>query len=453
MSLVTAIPGIIAFLVCIRCGPKDAFVYVYLPTLLLLPFDYHWEYTLHLHFAETAIIPIAAFYLVKSREWRWGLDDAAVVGLAAVTVYSEYVNFGYPLAQSLAIRHTCNLIFPYVLGKGILQSKEMNVRVSRIVVLLLTAVAITSIYEFRMTTDLYKALPGIFFPAQADPFATRRYGFTRIAGPFPHPILAGMIFIAAYRFARWLEWTGNWPDNIRLLPTSKVRLCEFALIAGSLMTLSRGPWIGAVVAALAIAILRAESIGAIGLRALLIALIAIPAVWAVKSYVSVDRSAAASSTQETAAYRNELIQKYVAIAEERPTWGWGYTDKGGGQAFPIVDGMTSIDNHYLLLALQHGEYALALMVFILLWTPLRLIVFRFRRLSEDPDALLALTLAGIYVAFAVSLGTAWLGGQTQPLLFLVAGWSEGLLLKPIAEEVTEELPVQRRAFRFERIMV
>jgi O-Antigen ligase len=436
-----------------RRGPKDALVYVYLPVLLLLPFSYHWEFTLHLTFAETAIIPIVLFYLVQSRHWRWGLCDLAVAALAAVTVYSEYVNSGYPLAQSLAIRQSCNLIFPYVLGKGILQSEEMSGRVAKTVVILLTIIAITSLYEFRMTTDLYKELPAVFFPDQADPFATRRYGFTRIAGSFPHPILAGMVLIAAYRLARWLEWTENWPGDIPFLAISKARFCELALLGGSLMTLSRGPWVGGIAAALAISLCRVRSGYALALRMLLITVVALPAIWIVKSYVSVERGNAASATQETAAYRNELIQKYIAIAEERPAWGWGYTDKGGGQAFPIVDGMTSIDNHYLLLALQHGEYALALMVIVLLWTPFRLIAFSVRRSYENAAALLMLSLAGIYIAFAVSLATAWLGGQTQPLLFLIAGWSEGLLLNPASERVIEKVSLQERPFRFERIMV
>jgi len=453
MSTVAAIPGIIALIVCMRRGPARAFVDVYLPTLLLLPSYYHWEFTLHLGFADTAILPIAAFFVFQPVKWHWSICDVAIVAFAAVTICSEYENSSYSMAQNVAIHQVCNIILPYVLGKGLIQSRELSVDLARKVTLLLTVVAITSIYEFRMTQDFYKALPGLFFSDQFDSFATRRYNYTRIAGPFPHPILAGMMLMAAYRFARWLEWTDAWQGNVGGFPISKLRFCELAILGGSLMTISRGPWIGGIAAAIVIVICRARSKQLRALYILVLTIVAIPVYFAGKSYVSVERNAAASSTQETAAYRHELLEKYVAIAEERPTWGWGFTDKpDGGQAFPIVDGMTSIDNHYLLLTLEHGEYALALMIFILVWTPGRLLPFGLKRSRDDPTASLALTLAGIYIAFAVSIATAWLGGQTQPMLFLVAGWSEGLLLGPAVEMTARQVVARRTTYRFQRVM-
>jgi len=261
-----------------------------------------------------------------------------------------------------------------------------------------------------------------------------------------------------YLFARWLEWTGLWGGAKGFLGLSKIRLCEFALLAGSAMTLSRGPWIGGAIAALGMWVFRSRNVRTLMLKAILIVLLIGPLWWGFSSYVAVSRSEAASATQETAAYRHELIEKYVDIVKLRPLLGWGFSDKPGGQAFPIIDGMASIDNYYLLLALQFGEIAFGLMVFILLWTPLRLIVFGLRRGFGNATGLLAVTLAGVYIAFAVSIGTAWLGGQDLPIFFLIAGWSEGILLgRPAAaaavERTTRPARSVNRVPRFERVMV
>jgi hypothetical protein len=455
LSAVAGIPGILALIVCMRSGPQRALVRVYLPTLLLLPTYFHWTFTLHLGFSETAIIPIAAVFIARSwNNWRWSLTDFLVLGLVAIMIVSQYVNSGYSMAQNLAIHGICNVILPYVLAKGMLHDEQLRVDFVKTVVILLAFIAITSIYEFRMTPDPYKILPAFFFPGQFDAFAQRRYNLTRIAGPFPHAILCGMMLAGAYWFARWLEWTGSWPGKVPFLPISKVKFCQLAIFGGCLMTISRGPWLGAIVAIVVVWLCMSRDKRALAINAFVLALAAVPIFWAASSYVSVTRDQSASETQETAAYRHELIQKYIVIAEERPIWGWGFTDDpGGGQAFPILDGMKSIDNHYLLLALEHGEFALALMVAILIWTPLRLLIYAERRAYGDPDGLLAFVLLGVYITFAVSIATVWLGGQTQPMLFLVAGWSEGLLLVPsrvrqtMTQSVASPIP-----YKFERVM-
>jgi hypothetical protein len=143
-----------------------------------------------------------------------------------------------------------------------------------------------------------------------------------------------------------------------------------------------------------------------------------------------------------------MNNRYLAIVQERPTWGWGMG------LFPVIDGMKSIDNHYLLLALNFGIYTLASMVLILLWMPMRLFRFGLRNSRDDPTTSLAVTLMGIFVVYIISIYTVWLGAQTQPMLFLVAGWSEALLVfhSPMMKTKVP-LPVQRVTYQFERVMV
>jgi hypothetical protein len=263
-----------------------------------------------------------------------------------------------------------------------------------------------------------------------------------------------VIMAIVYRIARWLDWSGAWTARMPHLPISKIRFCEIWIVAGSIMTLSVGPWLGALCGAVAVSICRASNRRrAIALLIAIVTLVGVPAYSAFKAYVSVDLSLARASgdrLQEDSAYRNKLLPLYIPIIEENPTWGWGRN------AFPVLDGMESIDNGYLLTALTFGVYALGLLVAILIWTPLRLAAFSQTLRRGDPAALAAFSLIGIYVMVTIATGTVWLGGETIGRFFFVIGaWSAGLLNAPLAETADSKPIVSRtRAqYAYRRVMV
>ena len=470
LSMLAGLPGLIALIVCLRRGPAYAFLNVYLPVLLLLPDECRMPISGQLNFSESAIIPIAAFYLWREgRNWVWSFTDFLVLGFAALVSISEYMDTEYWLAQHLALSMITTAILPYVVAKGLIVQERMGVAIAKRITILATIVAIVSVYQFRMTSNPFLNFASHLFPG-IDNGASFRYGFARISGPWTHPILAGVILAFAYRTARWLEWTDSWPGNVPLLtfsldPTvngpkqgrlvyiSKVRFCEIALIVGSLMTISRGPWLGAILAAAVMMLVRTRQrtfITALALSAIFIA--AVPVYYASDSYVSMNRFDASNEARESAAYRREMIERYIVIAEERPIWGWGSDVRGKG-LYPRVEGMDSIDNHYLLLALNAGMYSLASMVLLLLWVPARLLGFGLRNTRDDPVGSLAVTLMGSFILLAISISTAWLGAQTQPLLFIVAGWSEALLLIPVLTTAKVASPMRMVSNGFERVMV
>lgn len=447
ITLITGIPGLLALIVCIRRGPARALVNVYLPALLLLPDYYRWFFTGHLTFSETAILPIAAFFAINYwRDWKWSSTDFIVGTLISIMVVSEYENVGFFDARNLFLELVCTWILPYALAKGLIQSQHLQALFAKRVAVLLTIVSIVAVYEFKMAYNPYEAALGWIFPGWNVWVTTFRYGFPRIAGPYGHAILAGMILVAGYRVTRWLDWSGNWPGNVPFFPISKVRFCELWIVAAILMTLCRGPWVGAGVAALVVALGRARNRKRmIALTTIAITLASIPTYYAIKSYVSVSREDAASESQATAAYRREILETYVSVVERRPTWGYG-------RDFPRDGSMTSIDNYYLLLALTHGIYALLALAMLFLWMSVRLAWFGARLSREDPSASLAFTMLGVYLAFAVSIATVYLGLQAIPLLSMVTGWSEGMLLQPIHANGKASLPIALRPFRFERVM-
>jgi hypothetical protein len=449
MNLITAIPGLIALLVCIRRGPERALIDVYLPTLLLLPDSYHWMITGHLSFNQTAIIPIGGFLIARSwRNWQWSFLDLLVISYVAMSVTSEFVNTNFYSARNVALQSICNSILVYVVAKGILPREDLYASIAKRIVVCLAIVAIVSIYEFRMGRNPFDMILAPLFPGQYSAVWVARYGFLRPAGPYGHAILAGLMFAVGYRLTRWLEWGGYWPGNVSALPVSKVRFCQFCLIAGSVMTLSRGPWLAAGIAALVVGLGRARNRRhAIVVTALLILVVGIPFFQMARSYIWVERSQATSEMEETAAYRHELIERYIAIVEERPVWGWGRNN------FPTIDGMRSVDNHYLLLALTYGEFVLALFVVIILSEMTRLTRFCASHHGSAFPGSIALTFLGIYFVVVVSIGTVWLGGQTVQLFFLILGWGEGLVLtrslKPI---VGVRMPAQSVKSKIQMVM-
>ncbi len=457
MGFIVAIPALIALYRTIRGSAAAAFISVYLPVLLLLPEYYRWSLPglPDPTFSQAAILPIAFYALPAAlRTWRFTITDALVFSFAACIAYSEYQNAGYNEAQNLMFDMVASVVLPYMCAKALIEPMNLRVAFARQFAMLIFIVSGISIYEFRFGRTPWQILLNPFFPGQGDGWVTTfRYGFARVAGPYGHAILAGLIVIVGYRIQRWLEWGGHWEPRFEGLPWLKVpkaRVITGVILLGVLMTLVRGPWVGGVAGATLAIVGRAKN----RKRALLIlaggiVVIGIPvATWFI-SYASVGRSAATSDSQETAAYRKELIDKYVVIALQKSALGWGRN------TWPKVQGMPSIDNYYLLLALMHGLIADVLFVLILLTTIWRLI----RLEMKVPDyraarSSLGFTLAAAFIGIAITIGTVYMGLTVTPVVALMAGWADGYILAGGQTRARATTQVQQSAalFSFRRVV-
>jgi len=116
--------------------------------------------------------------------------------------------------------------------------------------------------------------------------------------------------------------------------------------------------------------------------------------------------------------------------------------------FPVMNGMSSIDDQYLLIALTWGVAALALWSGAFAWILARLLWFGSQRPRDDLWGSLAWTLAAMCILFSVALTTVYLGGQSAALLSMIWGWSEGLLLSPL----TALARVKDKNIRYGRVM-
>lgn len=449
---VALIPGVIAAVVALRTSPARAYLDVYLPVLFLVP-DYY-RCILPVLPDPTpngaAIVAIALVCLLRGGgRWRASLTDVLVLGYAAMMIGSELLNKDAAEAQNLAFEVAATVVLPYALTKFLIEPNRLRVAAAKRIVQLVAAVSLLSLWEFRMGRPVFKVLLAPLFPGQGNWPDTFRYGFTRVAGPYGHAILAGIVFATVYRLAKWLEWTGEWAKRMPGLPwrVSRARVGAALIAAGSIMTLCRGPWIGAFAGMVVLLIGRARHRRRVLTAVLVLAIgIGVPAALAFQAYVSVGRAGALTPEQETAAYRSELVEKYTAVALERAVWGWGRA------GWPKVPGMDSTDNSYLLLALNHGVVALGLFLAVVVVAFAHLARLGWRRPRRDPTGMLAFSLAGCLLGFVIALATVYHGEQTVQLFFLVVGWGEGLRAAPAATVVRRVSAPLAAPFRFARVM-
>lgn len=430
MSILAIAPALLAMLWLARSSCRKAYLDIYLFTLFALP---GWcrfiaPGTPDPTFHEAAVLPISIIYLWKyHRKWHYSITDCLVVLYACQIGYSEYDNAGYKEAQNLLFDLIAAGLLPYLLAKGLLKEHSHRVDFVKRLVWLVACLVFFFAIEARLGFNPYRFVFDRFFPGQGDGWVTTfRYGLARAAGPYGHAILAGIVLLIAFHLHRWLNNGNYWEgrvSHVNLPGLTKSKTLTIILFAGLALTMVRGPQIGAVIAA------AVSFIGAgpnprrrAGWVALAILVVGVPAGIIGYSYASVGRAAATTTSQESAAYRKELIDKYVDVALERSALGWGRN------GWPKVAGMPSIDNYYLLLALMHGVPATALLLLILVVMIARLLRNGMKAgMLKPKGSSLSFRLAGIYAGFAFSVLTVYMGDNVIPIFFTMLGFADNYL--------------------------
>lgn len=427
MSLVVYLALIASAAVTWRHGLARALLAVYLPMLLLIP-DGLRAITPGLpdpNFNQAAIIPIVAAALLRhTRTWRPARMDLLVLLFAVWVACSDYRGRGYDDAQNLMFSMLCSVLSPYLVARWVIGAEGLHVAVARRFVIIVFGVALVGVWEARFGFNPFYALIDPVFPGQGKGWVTTfRHGLARVAGPYSHAILAGIMLGVALCLQRWLHSAGHWEPrfaHLPALPWSKARVITGVLVVGMLMTVARGPWLGIAVAMAVFSVGQAAD----RKRALRIALAVVAAGalaggWILHDYLDIKPGTVMTLSQESAYYRKVLFERYFDIAMERAWFGWGLT------TWPKVPGMGSIDNYYLLISLMHGVPAMLMLVAMLLGSAVQCVR---RGLFEPPGSQSpAFAFAGIFAAIFVALGTAYLGEQVVPTLFFVLGWAQGWL--------------------------
>ena len=169
-------------------------------------------------------------------------------------------------------------------------------------------------------------------------------------------------------------------------------------------------------------------------------------------YASIGRSSATTAAQESAAYRKELLDGYLTIVRERLWIGWGRN------GWPQMASMPSIDNYYLLVALMHGTISLGFLISILVVISVRL--YRTGVKTAKTDLLsssLSFELLGIFIGFAFSIGTVYVGESVFSVFFLLLGFTEAFLASCGQSNTTKRVAAPKNSvelppFRFKRVV-
>jgi hypothetical protein len=447
--LVPLIPLAYAF----RHSPGWLFLCIYLPALLLIP-DAFRTVTAGIpkvNINQAVIMTILPFVLIRyGRNWRFSVTDALVFALMALMSVSEFQAAGYKEAQNLTFAMLSSALAPYLVARLVIPAEDLDVATARRFVILLFAVAIISLFEFKFGWNPFLVLIGKLFPGQGTGWVTTfRHGFARIAGPYAHAILAGIMMAVAYRLQRWLQWGGHWETHFARLPNlpwKKASVITFALFMGALMTIARGPWLGGIAGAIPLLIARSKNRRRMMMITGVLLLVVVPvAYFGFMSYLDVKPGMAITSSQESAMYRKVLIEKYVVIALDHAALGWGRN------TWPKVPGMASIDNYFLLLALMHGVIASAILIMLFLWQGARLAALGMREPAGTNS--LALTHLGILIAIFMSIVTVYLGEQAIPVFFIILGWSEAVVNRGVRTAHPADSPVAQTPTHAFRVML
>lgn len=415
-----------------RWGAKVAFLSVWLPFFLLMPFSF-WVNIPGLpdpNFMQAAILPILA--VVLRDFWgrmNLGRTELLIALYVLIRVFNDFLGRGYSDAQNYAFYMLSSLVGPYLLGRYLIDGREMDIATSRRFVLIFMLMFPMFLFELKFwVSPVYKLLSPLFPGAGSG--LSLRYGVARTAGTFEHPILACIMVVVVYRLHRWLCWIGEWErpqpgwmgviqQGSRRLPWDLQRQITIALVLMALMTISRGPWIGAFAGA---------AIAAIGLtrnrrKSLVLVLLALVvggmlAQMALTAYTTPKIGQMLSEQAQTMLYRKVMVERYLEFLLDKLWTGWGLT------RVPKIQGMESVDNAFFLMALQHGLPALLAFAAIFLYAIASQLKFALKAPAGEPP--IGFTFAGIYVMCFVAFSTVYMGSQTEPMLFLLLGWGESI---------------------------
>jgi O-antigen ligase/polysaccharide polymerase Wzy-like membrane protein len=477
MAAIILVPALACWAVLAMGSARKALLWVYLPALLLLP-QYYVLRLPHLppiSFADAAILPLGIALVFKgTRHWRWSWMDLFVLLFAVCAGFSEAFSselangdwtqlFSPNLAVSqrlstniadgglMFVAGVLTMVLPYMAGKLLIEQEDSAMRkqlVARIVALL-AVVAALSTYDFLTGRSLWQRLATPFLGANQNEVwePQMRWGFGRIAGPYGHAILAGMIFLIGLVYCLWLRSADpNWGSRrlIHGLPFTVRGLSLAAIVAGLLMTQSRGPWIGVGLALIFVLLTRyLPAAKAAIVFAVFCAVFAAGALYFINQYTEKAISQASTEEQRNAIYRRQLLTNYTPLVMERKAFGWGIT------TLPAVNGQVSIDNQYLMLAVTEGFTGLAVFLAIVTGSALKLL----RMISQpipSEDRMLALAHLAVLIGLMTTLTTVYMGEQVVMLFFLFTGWVQAM--HPAVERVPVVDPLVAQV-GFRRVLV
>ena len=421
--MIALLPMFACAWVIFRKDVPTALVQVVLPTLLLTASYYSMviKPLPGTTMIQCSLVPlIAAMALFHAGQWRFSVTDIVVLIFIFAGGYTDH-QLGKTQGFFTWYADAIDLLGFYMAGKLLIEQTGFRQKfVGAYVKIIFFCCALGSV-EFFLRYNVYAHFWNHFFPTQYSPYYTQiRWGFGRMAGPFGNSEDGGIVIFTGLLLALWIG-RPNFQEKAHramqfVLGRGKIYIWGIAI--GLYMTQERGPWIGGLIAIFIATIGRSKKPGlrAVFVITLLVG-VGVPVYTFAKSYSAGPRKNYGSE-QETAQYRAQLIEHYVPVAEKSGPWGYGLN-------FPQIGGQDSIDNAYLLTWLQRGWIGLACLIYIVAM-PLVTLTMKAMRATTTRELHFCVTLIGIFVGYAFTISTVYLGEQSPFVLFLLLGWSQAI---------------------------
>jgi hypothetical protein len=449
MSVLLLIPGLISLVLVLQRRIETAFLSVYLPCLLLLPEEYSFRIP-HLppfSAADYALIPLGVVGLSRLiRSGSFVLMDLLVFLYAASVALSEILH-AHVLNDGIffAINAFVSMFLPYMVGRRLIEPGLRFVTVRRFVILVLLNV-LPGLYEWKMGQSLYgmfgERFLGVSF--QYGGGLQVRSGSGRIAGSFMDAEVAGIGFAMTFCLNSWLVYLRRVKAPVdlgkKLTKLEKYHLPGLLLFLCVWFTQSRGPLFGLAVGFFILQILQISRFKNIKLRTFVAAVLLVGGYFAMsayfRSYTNVADRRTMTDQQSTAIYRREMNEVYAPVAEAGGWTGWG------ALGIPVVHGMKSIDNHYLLVHLAWGRLGYILFLLIV-WENTRVLVVRSWQFKDSQDRAFVISMLAAMAALWFTLLTVYFGGQLPQISFLLMGWIQSMVPRKVAKSFGKEIAENR----------
>ena len=454
LQALVLLPALVALAMLNSSSAARVAIKVYLPCLLIVPvylaFRLGGMITSVTTFVSLFLALIGFYTCLGKIRFTW--LDACVLVYAMEAFPSDAQRHDMKLGFYAFLLFFSKCVCPYWIGRTLIEQNGLRRQFVKAIVLCLGVIAILSVWEYLTLQNLFQKYverilhTWVGWPRQA------RWGFARIAGPYGHAIVAGMIFSTGALLQLWLVGTRSW-DSSKFLrsirPRRKTLYISIIVGLGLFMTQSRGPWIGCsfgfIIASIGFARDRRRA-AVIALSTLAVA--AALASVVINKYTAIDDTKTTDRDQLNASYRRELIATYTPLIEEGGLWGWGSPQPLSNGTAGYSSAQSSIDNEYILVAMWQGYAGLILFVLTIVLAVLQLIR-HCATLRNREDILFAYCMLGCILATSFSLTTVALADPLTQLWYLLMGW--GVSIRPTQTAEDALVPVATGRFAFQRV--
>jgi O-Antigen ligase len=432
LSALFLLPAFLCIRYAVAKRLDKAFLWIYLPCLLMLP-DYYVYRLPHLpqiSAAQAALLPLGLTVLFQSfSRWKFARMDLWVVLFMGSIAASEIFRENDPKdGLFLAIISFITVVLAYVVGRQLIEP-DLRLETAKRFVIMLMLLAPLGAYEMRMGSSLYTMAGVRIFGLEMLPWSVQfRGGHVRLAMSLSDAELGGIVFATTLFLNTWLvrvdkndRLSGQAPRlGYRLQKLEKYHIPGLMLLGFLLLTRSRGPILAAALGAVILQIPRFKNVRRVSIIVGIVLVLGISSAYLYfQKYTQVSDTSSASEEQQSAMYRRQLLENYKPVLEQGGWLGWGVL------SYPVFPGQRSIDNEYLLVQITQGRLGFYLLVIITAESLWHLIVCTWRFQNRE-DMAFAFTLLATLSMMWITYTTVFMGEQLPQITFMLLGWSQSL---------------------------